>query len=78
MESITGNIMRSEGTMRAGYLVTENYMKAFLCWQTVVQKAKADMQKVEILPPADFQVKFFAKGQNQTLLLEFMNFRQFS
>ena len=37
-----------------------------------------DMQKVEILPPADFQVKISAKGQNQTLLLGFMNFRQFS
>ena len=39
---------------------------------------KADMQKVEILPPADFQVKISAKGQNQTLLLGLMNFRQFS
>ena len=34
-----------------------------------------DMQKVEILPPADFQVKIFAKGENQ---MRFMNFRQFS
>ena len=33
-----------------------------------------DMQKVEILPPADFQVKIYAKGQNQKLLLGFMNF----
>jgi hypothetical protein len=33
-----------------------------------------DMQKVENLPPADFQVKISAKGQNQTLLLGFMNF----
>ena len=39
---------------------------------------ETDMQKVEILPPADFQVKISAKGQNQTLLLGFMNFRQFS
>ena len=41
-------------------------------------KCNTDMQKVEILPPADFQVKISAKGQNQTLLLGFMNFRQFS
>ena len=40
MESITGNIMRSEGTVSAGYLVTENSMKAFLGWQKVVQKAE--------------------------------------
>ena len=27
-----------------------------------------DMQKVEILPPADFECKISAKGQNQTPL----------
>ena len=37
----------------------------------------ADMQKVKILPPADFQDNIFAKGQNQTPLLGFTNFRNF-
>jgi hypothetical protein len=37
-----------------------------------------DVQKVEILPPEDFQVKISAKGKNQTPLLGFMNIRQFS
>ena len=39
---------------------------------------QADMQKVIILPPADFQGKISVKGQNQTPLLGFTNFRQFS
>ena len=30
--------------------------------------------KVDILPPADLQVKISTKGQNQTPLLGFMNF----
>ena len=47
------------------------YMFLYLC-------RDADMQKVENLPPADFQVKISAKGQNQVPLLEHMNFRQFS
>ena len=42
------------------------------------QTKTSDMQKVEILPPADSQVKISAKGQNQATLLGFMNFRQFS
>jgi hypothetical protein len=37
-----------------------------------------EMFKVEILPPADFHVKSLAMGQNQTPLLGFMQFRQFS
>ena len=43
-----------------------------------LQYIGADMQKVEILPPADFQVKISAKGQNQTVLLGFIIFRRFS
>ena len=43
-----------------------------------VGRGVADMQKVEILPPADYQVKFSAKGQNQTSLHGFMNFHQFT
>ena len=46
--------------------------------EVVMGYPETDMQKVEILPPADFQVKISAKEQNQTLLLGFMNFRQFS
>jgi hypothetical protein len=40
--------------------------------------SEANMQKVEILPLADFQVKIPVKGKNQVPLLGFMNFRQFS
>ena len=55
-------------------------MKLCSHWTGVILHClvSTDMQKVEILPPADFQVKISAKGQNQTLLLGFMNFRQFS
>ena len=35
------------------------------------------MQKVETLPPADFQVKFSAYWENQSPLEECSNFRQF-
>ena len=37
-----------------------------------------DMQKVEILPPADFRVKISAKVQNRLPLLGFIHFCQFS
>ena len=37
-----------------------------------------DMQHVEILLPADFEVKMSAQGQNQTPLIEHMNVHQFS
>ena len=38
----------------------------------------ADMEKVETLPPADFQFKISAYWENQSPLVECKNFRQFS
>ena len=37
-----------------------------------------DMEKVETLPPADFQLKFSALLENEGPLAEYTNFRQFS
>ena len=38
----------------------------------------ADMEKVETLPPADFQLKFSALPENKGPLADYANFRQFS
>ena len=69
MESITGNIMTAERTVRAGYLVAENLMKAFLGWQKDVQKAEDEAVVIGVktrknaefpyLFPVDVGVCFF-------------------
>ena len=42
MYLITWDILSTEGTMRAGYSVTENSVQSFLCRQKVVQQAKEE------------------------------------
>ena len=60
MKSITGNILRAEGTVGAGHLVAENSMEAILGWQKVVQKAKdkAVVCGVKTRKNADFPYLF--------------------
>ena len=45
-------------------LFSSNGMKATM-EQLLYEMFKSDMQKVQILPPAEFQVKISAKGQNR-------------
>ena len=77
-------------SLKQKYLVTKEILKTKLSlheaseygqdevlarfYSSMQLRGSADMQKVEILPPADFQVKISAKGQNQMTLLGFMNF----